>query len=79
LEKAEKLDPAANVNLSFWRFLPVLLFSVGANIILLGLYLLIFSTNGEIFIRWNAQVWYVYFLVGIPLLAVGYKMISKSS
>jgi hypothetical protein len=61
------------------RALPILLFSLGVNILLIALYLLIFSTNGEIFIRWNASLWYVYFIVGVPLTFVGYKMISKYS
>ena len=78
-ENVEKLPSNAIVDQSFWRFLPVLLFSLGANIILLGLYLLLFSTNGEIFVRWNAQLWYVYLIIGVPLIAFGYKMLSKSS
>jgi hypothetical protein len=68
-----------NSSFSSFRFLPILLFSLGVNVILLGLYLLIFSTNGEIFIRWNAAVWYVYLLVGVPCVAFGYKMLSKLS
>lgn len=63
---------------SLAKALPVLLFSLGVNILLLGLYLLIFSTNGEIFIRWNAAVWYVYLLVGVPFVFVGYRMLSKT-
>lgn len=63
--------------LSVSRCLPVILFSLGVNILLLALYLLIFSTNGEIFIRWNGELWYVYLITGIPLTFIGYKMLSK--
>ena len=78
MQDITKLDETKKM-FSFSRALPILLFSLGVNILLLGLYLLIFSTNGEIFIRWNAAIWYVYLLVGVPFIIVGYKMLSKSS
>lgn len=78
-EKVQEKKVDQNSTSSFFRILPILLFSIGVNVLLLGLYLLIFSTNGEIFIRWNADLWYVYMIVSIPLVAFGYKMLSKYS
>ena len=64
---------------SFSKILPILLFSLGVNTLLLGLYLLLFSANGEVFVRWNASIWYLYLLIGIPFSYVGYKMLQKPS
>lgn len=62
---------------SFASALPIILFSLGVNFFLLAIYLFCFSTNGEIFIRWNGSIWFVYLLVAIPFIIVGYRMLSK--
>lgn len=57
--------------------IPTLVFSLGINILLFGLYLLFFATKGELFLHFNADLWFVYLLFGAPLSFVGYKMLSK--
>ena len=59
--------------------IPAFIFSIGINICLFGLYLLLFSTKGEIFLHFNATIWFVYVLLGSPLAFFGYKMLSKDS
>jgi hypothetical protein len=41
----------------------VILFSIGINIGLLGLFLFFFAHNGEVILRWNAKFWIVYLIV----------------
>jgi hypothetical protein len=52
---------------------PTLLFSFGANLLLLGLFLLFFSKQGELLLRWNGHYWFVYLLLGLPIAVLGYK------
>lgn len=58
--------------------LPTLLFSLGVNVLLFGLFLLIFSKNGELLLRWDTSFWYIYVLLGLPFIFVSYKKLSKS-
>lgn len=57
--------------------LSTLLFSLGVNLLLFSLFLLFFSTHGELFLRWDASYWYLYSLVGAGMLAGGYKLLGK--
>ncbi len=57
--------------------LATLLFSLGVNLLLFSLFLLFFSTNGELFLRWDAGLWYLYSLLGAGMLAGGYKLLGK--
>ncbi len=57
--------------------IPTLIFSLGINILLFGLYLLFFSSKGELFLHFNAELWFVYLMLGAPLSYLGYKMLSK--
>lgn len=56
--------------------LAALIFSVGMNLSLFSVFLLFFSSNGEIFLRWNTSLWYLYSLLGVGLLTVGYRLLS---
>jgi hypothetical protein len=57
--------------------IPTLIFSLGINILLFGLYLIFFSSKGEIFLHFNSDLWFVYLLMGAPLSYIGYKMLTK--
>ena len=59
----------------FSSLLSTLFFSLGVNFFLFGLYLFVFSKNKELFLRFDASYWYLYFLVGGPLIFFGYKML----
>jgi hypothetical protein len=57
---------------------PTLLFSFGINLLLIGLFLLFFSKQGELLLRWNSHFWFVYLLLGLPIAVLGYKgLLSK--
>jgi len=55
---------------AFW---PLLLLSLGGNLLLLGLLQLLFSDNGLLRLEWNSSYWFIYALAALPLLFVGYK------
>jgi len=58
-------------------FLPVFLFSLGAFLFSLGFFIFFFSTNGYAILKWNAKYWFVYFLMAIPLLIWGYRLLNR--
>jgi hypothetical protein len=58
---------------------PVLLMTLGAQLLLFGLFMLFFSQNGQLVLKWDARLWFFYILASIPLLAFGYKAVNKIS
>ncbi len=61
---------------SFW---PIFLLSVGANLLLLGLLQLFFSTNGILRLEWESRHWFIYSLIGLPVLIFGYRKAKSLS
>ena len=57
-------------------FLPIVLFTVGVQLFLLGLLMLLFSHKGVVVLKWDATYWFAYCLGGVPLLYFGYKKVS---
>jgi hypothetical protein len=55
---------------SFW---PVLLLSVGGNLLTLGLLQLLFSEHGFLRLEWDSRYWFVYCLAALPLVFLGLK------
>lgn len=55
---------------SFW---PILLLSIGANLLTIGLLQLFFSENGVLRLEWNSSYWFVYCLAAFPLFFFGFK------
>jgi len=58
-------------------FAATILFTLGVQIFLLGLLMLLFSHKGVVVLKWDAAYWFLYCLAGIPLLYYGYKALSK--
>lgn len=58
---------------SFW---PLLLLSVGANLLVIGLLQLFFSQNGHLTLQWNSKYWFAYCLSALPLFYFGFKKIN---
>jgi hypothetical protein len=58
----------------FWAL--VLLLS-GSVFFLFGLVLVLFSTDGVFTLRWDGTLWFIYSLVSIPMLLLGWKAFSK--
>jgi hypothetical protein len=72
-ESKEQADKAIPESI----FLPLFLFSLGINLLLLSFFLFFFSSNGEVMLHWKGYWWVVYFLIGLPLLIFGYKKLGS--
>ncbi len=55
---------------SFW---PVLMLSIGANLLVIGLLQLFFSDEGFLRLEWSSHYWYIYCLAALPLFYLGMK------
>ena len=75
-EKAAPEPEKAAVEGSKNFFSPIALFTVGVQMVLLGLLMLFFSHKGIVTIKWDATYWFLYCLAGAPLLYFGYKNLS---
>ncbi|HSX37699.1 MAG TPA: hypothetical protein VLE95_02585 [Chlamydiales bacterium] len=58
-------------------FIPTVLFTLGAQLVLLGLLILLFSHKGVVVLKWDASWWFVYCLAGCPLFYFGYRALAK--
>lgn len=54
----------------FW---PVLLLSIGANLLILGLLQLFFSDQGILRLEWESRYWFIYCLIALPFVFLGLK------
>ncbi len=52
---------------------PILLLSLGSNFFLLGLIQFFFSKGGFLRLEWDASYWFIYALISLPLLFLGFK------
>lgn len=52
---------------------PTILMTLGAQLLLFGLLMLIFSSNGALILKWDARLWYFYAFSSIPFLIFGYR------
>ena len=53
--------------------LPTIFFWLGVNILVFSLILLLFSKEGVLHLKWNANYWFLYSLFSLPLLFFGIK------
>lgn len=56
---------------------PTILMTLGAQLLLFGLLMLMFASKGAIILKWDARLWYFYVLASIPFLIFGYKSVNK--
>lgn len=59
-------------------FGPMILLTLGMQLLLFGVFMLFFSHNGVITFQLDARLWFFYILAAVPLLIFGYKSISKT-
>jgi hypothetical protein len=65
------MDPNADQGKNgFW---PILLLSIGTNLLTLGLLQLFFSDNGFLRLEWDSRYWFIYCLTALPLFFLGFK------
>lgn len=58
-------------------FGPTILFTLGVQLVLIGLLMLLFSHKGVVVLKWNASWWFLYCVAGFPFLYFGYRALSK--
>lgn len=68
--QAAEEEHASDDRTSFW---PILLLSIGANLLTLGLIQLFFSDAGFLRLEWNSSYWFVYCLAALPLFFFGFR------
>ena len=52
--------------------------SVGIVFLLFGIILFLFSSSdGTLVLRWDAHYWYFYLVIGLPLIIVGWRVLSN--
>jgi hypothetical protein len=59
-------------------FLPILLLTLGGNLLALGLLQLFFSEQGVVKLEVNASYWFLFILVSIPLFYFGLGQVDES-
>lgn len=58
------------------NLMPLVLLLFGSVFLLFGFILLLFSQDGILTLRWNANIWYVYEILAIPLLYFGWRCLE---
>lgn len=74
----EKIVEKKEVSKSSSLLIPIFLFSVGSQLLIFSIFLLLFSEEGMLFLRWKASLWYLYLLVSVGFLYTGYYLFSKT-
>lgn len=54
-----------------------LLMTLGVQLLLFGLLMLLFSHKGVLILKWDARFWFLYLFASIPLLIFGYRALSR--
>ena len=65
----EKTDPGVVA--------PTVLFTVGVQLFIFSLLMLLFSHNGVVVLKWDARFWFFYAFASVPFLVFGYKALSR--
>jgi hypothetical protein len=58
-------------------FLPTILFTLGIQLCVFGLLMLLFSHKGEVILKWDARFWFFYLFASVPFLVFGCKALTK--
>ncbi len=69
-----QLTPSEEKRGSIWS---ILLLSLGANLLTLGLILFFFADDGKLTLEWNSHAWFIYCLLSLPILFFGWRFLSQ--
>ncbi len=58
-------------------FLPIALLTIGSNLFILSVLLLILGHDGKVELEWSSHYWMLYGLLSAPLMFFGYKILKK--
>lgn len=72
--KTEAEEETETAKSTFW---PILLLSIGTNLLLIGLLQLFFSDNGRLTLEWDSSYWFLYCLISLPLFYFGIKKVNS--
>ncbi len=56
---------------------PTILFTLGIQLFVLGMFILLFSHKGTVVLKWDGTLWFFYVLAACPLLYFGYRALSR--
>lgn len=56
---------------------PTILFTLGIQLFVLGMFILLFSHKGVVILKWDGTLWFLYVLAACPMLYFGYRALSK--
>ncbi|NRA89863.1 MAG: zinc-ribbon domain-containing protein [Simkaniaceae bacterium] len=59
--------------------LPLLFMMIGAHLFMLGALLLFCSKDGVVTLQWSSKFWFIYCLIGFPILFFGAKMLKSET
>lgn len=76
-EQTSDVEKPTSQNLKSLAILPIFFVSLGMMLFTLGLFILVFSTNGQAILKWNAKYWFLYILFSVPLMVFGYKSLDR--
>lgn len=77
--ESEYTDAKLDIPFKEWKteMLPMSFLLGGSVFSLFGIVLLLFSDGGTLTLSWNGNYWYLYTLLGIPLLYFGWKSLEE--
>jgi hypothetical protein len=55
----------------------IVLFAFGVQLAFLGIFILLFQSNGTLILKWDARLWFLYLFAAVPLLVFGYRSLKK--
>jgi hypothetical protein len=74
---AEPVEDPARLEARSKDWVAILLCTLGAQLFVLGLFMLLFSHKGALVLRWDSDYWFLYCLFAGPVLYLGYRSLSK--
>ncbi len=57
---------------------PLMFLLLGSTLAIFSFILFLFNTNGVFTLQWNANIWYLYLIVGLPLLWWGWRSLRHA-
>ena len=75
LEGVEEISDSEEVKSN--TLLPTILFTLGIQLCVLSLLMLLFSHKGVVILKWDARYWFVYLLISVPFLSFGLRAMKR--
>lgn len=60
-------------------FLPLIFLTTGLIFLFFSLMLFLFSEHGKLTLQWDGDIWYIYGILAVPLLILGWYYLNQSS